>query len=207
MLHSEKHRNSTAGPLVLRGDSSSNSGPSPSTASSFPFLFWLASRGKPLELEIQIPTAVGIQNSAILLVSASPITTAQAKACMSGASRRKFKFWFLTAICPCGFQPGSGWLFHGRRVWGGGSCAPRACCNDLRLWGRATPLKTAWCKGGLKFIEPQVVRPWGQDWRPEKSALPRKVISFLRGGCCFAPGLGCYSALPKKPDSGAACGT
>ena len=115
MLYSEKHRNSTAGPLVLRGDSSSNSGPSPSTASSFPFLFWLASRGKPLEFEIQIPTAVGIQNSAILLVSASPITTAQAKACMSGASRRKFKSWFLTAICPCGFQPGSGWLFHGRR--------------------------------------------------------------------------------------------
>ena len=118
MLYSEKHRNSTAGPLVLRGDSSSNSGPSPSTASSFPFLFWLASRGKPLELEIQIPTAVGIQNSAILLVSASPSTTAQAKACMSGASRRKFKSWFLTAICPCGFQPGSGWLFRGRRVSG-----------------------------------------------------------------------------------------
>ena len=116
MLYSEKHRNSTAGPLVLRGDSSSNSGPSPSRASSFPSLFWLASRGKPLEFEIQIPTAVGIQNSAILLVSASPITTAQAKACMSGASRRKFKSWFLTAICLCGFQPGSGWLFHGRHV-------------------------------------------------------------------------------------------
>ena len=46
MLYSEKHRNSTAGPLVLRGDSSSNSGPSPSTASSFPFLFWLAIRGE-----------------------------------------------------------------------------------------------------------------------------------------------------------------
>ena len=104
MLYSEKHRNSTAGPLVLRGDSSSNSGPSPSTASSFPFLFWLASRGKPLELEIQIPTAVGIQNSAILLVSASPITTAQTKACMSGSSRHKFQSWFLTAICPVWFS-------------------------------------------------------------------------------------------------------
>ena len=115
MLYSEKHRNWMSCPLVVRGDRPSNSGASPSTASSFPFLFWLASRGKPLEFEIQIPTAVGIQNSAILLVSASPITTAQAKACMSGASRRKFKSWFLTAICPCGFQPGSGWLFHGRR--------------------------------------------------------------------------------------------
>ena len=115
MLCSEKDRNWMSCPLVVRGDRPSNSGASPSTASSFPFLFWLASRGKPLEFEIQIPTTVGIQNSAILLVSASPVTTAQAKACMSGASRRKFKSWFLTAICLCGFQPGSGWLFHGRR--------------------------------------------------------------------------------------------
>ena len=50
-----------------------------------------------------------------MLVSTSPITTAQAKASMSGASKRKFESWFLTAICLCGSQPGSGWLFRGRR--------------------------------------------------------------------------------------------
>ena len=85
-----------------------------------------------MEFEIQIPTAVGIQNSAILLVSASPITTAQAKACMSGESMRKFKSWFLTAICLCGFQPGSGWLFRGRRDRT--AAAITAINRHRRLW-------------------------------------------------------------------------
>ena len=41
---------------------------------------------KPLEFEIQKPTAVGIQNAAILLVSTSPVTPTQAKAFMPGTS-------------------------------------------------------------------------------------------------------------------------
>ena len=89
-----------------------------------------------MEFEIQIPTAVGIQNSAILLVSASPVTTAQAKACMSGASRRKFKSWFLTAICLCGFQPGSGWLFRGRRER---ATAGRSSAATCQSWGCHPP--------------------------------------------------------------------
>ena len=46
MLYSEKHRNWMSCPLVVRGDRPSNSRASPSAASSFPFLFWLAIRGE-----------------------------------------------------------------------------------------------------------------------------------------------------------------